>query len=218
MPVNGPQSEMAKPPRRHGWSLRSYIALFMAVLLAVAGLAAFSVRLMSEQDARQAAIADANFAARAASTQIANDLVVLQQTTAKLATNPQIAAVLATPAGSCTLSFSAAGHLDVINSDGTVKCSSQARPSGPVYKAVAWLPAALLGPVTAGPFLDPVTGDVSAVVATPVAGGLGTVAAIIFLAPLGAGLASTLGGARHLEFLIRTARRCLPAPRILIVG
>jgi len=204
MAVNGRQRGMADPPRRHGWSLRSYIALFMAVLLGVAGLAAFSVRLMSEQDARQAAIADANFAARAASTQIANDLVLLQETTAKLAANPQIAAVLAAPAGACSLSFSPAGHLDVINRDGTVKCSSQARPSGPVYEAVAWLPAALLGPVTAGPFLDPVSGNVSAVVASPVAGGLGTVVAIIFMAPLGAGLASALGGARHLEFLVTT--------------
>jgi PAS domain S-box-containing protein len=207
MTLNEPKWEVVNLPRRHGWSLRSYMALFMAVLLGVAGLAAFSVRAMSEQDARQAAVADANFAARAASTQLANDLVLLQQTTAKLATNPQISSVLSAPAGSCSLTFSASGHLDVINPDGAVKCSSEARPTGPVYKAVSWLPAALLGPVTAGPFLDPATGKASAVVASPVAGGIGTVAAIIFLAPLGAGLASTLAGARQLEFLVTTQDR-----------
>jgi PAS domain S-box-containing protein len=41
-------------------------------------------------------------------------------------------------------------------------------------------------------------------VATPVAGGLGTVAAIFPLAVVGSGLASNLGGARQLEFLITT--------------
>jgi len=43
------------------------------------------------------------------------------------------------------------------------------------------------------PFLDPVTGQLSAVVAAPVGGGLGTVAAIVALAPLGPNLAAQLG-------------------------
>ena len=40
-------------PRRRGWSLRRYMALFMAVLLVVAAIAALAVRTMAEQDARQ---------------------------------------------------------------------------------------------------------------------------------------------------------------------
>jgi PAS domain S-box-containing protein len=193
-----------QPGHRPSWSLRNYMALFMAVLLAVAGLAAFAVRAMSESDARQAAVADANYAARAASALLATDLGLLEQTTAKLATNPQIGTILSAPAGTCNLTFSAAGHLDVITPDGTVKCSSQPRPSGQAFGAIAWLPDALRGQVTAGPFIDPVSGKASLVVATPVAGGVGVVAAIIFLGPLGAGLASTYGGARQLEFLVTT--------------
>jgi PAS domain S-box-containing protein len=180
------------------------MALFMVALIAVAAVAALSVRSMSEEDARQTAVADANFAARAASTQLADDLTLLRQTTAQLARNPQILAVLSAPAPTCNLTFTATGHLDVISPDGVVKCSSQARVSAPVYAAMDWLPAALYSPVTAGPFLDPVTGLVSVVVAAPVGGGLGTVAAIIALAPLGLGLGSTLGGARQLEFLVTT--------------
>jgi PAS domain S-box-containing protein len=49
-----------------------------------------------------------------------------------------------------------------------------------------------------------VSGEISAVVASPVGAGLGTVAAIVALAPLGPSLAATLGGARHLEFLVTT--------------
>src|SRR5882762_971413 len=120
--------ETARLPRRHRWSLRNYMALLMVVLISVAALAAFSVRTMAEQDAWKAAKADVDYAAAAASTQLSDVVVLLQQTTAKLAANPQIASVIAAPAGTCSLTFSATGHLDVISPDGTVKCSSQPRP------------------------------------------------------------------------------------------
>jgi hypothetical protein len=104
------------------------MVLFMVVLLAVAAMAAVAVRSMAEQDARQSAVADANLAARVAATAIANDLLLLQQTTAKLAANPQVASVLALPSGPCSLTFAgggpfSTGHLDIVKSDGTVKCS-----------------------------------------------------------------------------------------------
>jgi PAS domain S-box-containing protein len=204
MAVHRREGEVTGIRDRRGWSLRQYMALFTVALLAVATVAALSVRSMSEMDARQTALADASFAAHAASDELTKDLALLQETTAKLALNPQIQAVLAAPAASCSLTFSATGHLDIISPDGTVKCSSQARVTGPVYAAVEWLSAALQRPVMAGPFLDPVAGRVSAVVSAPVAGGLGAVAAIIALAPLGTGLASALSGARHLEFLVTT--------------
>ncbi|HEX9098081.1 MAG TPA: ATP-binding protein [Candidatus Dormibacteraeota bacterium] len=195
------------PPRRPDWSLRNYMALFMAVLFIVAILAAFAVRSMAEQDAVQAAVADANFAAQTAATEIARDLVLLQQTSAQLAANPQAAAILSSP-GSCGLTFSGGdfsnGHLDIITPDGSVKCSSKPLPVGPVYGAAEWLPTAVHTPVTAAPVLDPVTGQISAVVASPIGAGLGTVAAIVTLAPLGANLAGSLGGPRHLEFMVTT--------------
>jgi PAS domain S-box-containing protein len=204
MAPNGREGVITGINDGHRWSLRQYMALFMAALLAVAAVAALSVRFMSEQDARQVALADANFASNAAAAELAKDLVLLQETTAKLALNPQIPALLTTAPGACNLTFSATGHLDIISPDGTVKCSSQARAAGPVYAGIEWLTAAIKGPTTAGPFIDPVTGKFSAVVASPVAGGLGTVAAIVALAPLATGLGSALSGSRQLEFLITT--------------
>ena len=57
-------------PDGRGWSLRSYMSLFMVVLLVVAAVAAFSVRFMSGQDARTAALADTNFAAAKAAAEL----------------------------------------------------------------------------------------------------------------------------------------------------
>ena len=186
------------------------MVLFTVVLLAVAAASGVAVRTMDQQDARQSGIARANFAARAAAAEIAGDLLLLRQTTAKLAADPQVAAVLVSPTGPCSLTFAgsgpfSAGHLDIIKADGSVRCSSEPIPGGPVYGGADWLPTSTHSPVTAAPFFDPVTGRISAVVASPVTGGAGTVAAIVELAPVGPNLASTLGGARQLEFLVTTA-------------
>ncbi len=193
--------------RGRGWSVRRYAVLFTVVLVAVAALAGVAVRTIAEQDARQAAAADANFAAGVATMEIAGDLLLMHEATAKLAANPQVPAILAAPTGPCTLVFGSAspfsgGHLDIIKSDGSVKCSSRAIAVGPLYGAASWLPAALAGAGTVAPYTDPATGEISAVVASPVAGGAGVVAAIVALAPVGPNLAATLGGARQLEFLI----------------
>ena len=194
--------------RRRGLSLRHYMAGFMALLLVVATVAAVAMRGLTEQDARQAAEADANFAARAAASEIANELALLRETTDGLAANPQAAVIVSTPNASCNLTFAGgiiftSGHLDIVGSDGSVKCSSGPRPTGPVYGAAAWLPTALHSPVTAAPFLDPATGQISAVVASPIHG-MGTLVGIVALAPIGPNLAASLGGARHLEFLVMT--------------
>jgi PAS domain S-box-containing protein len=201
------ERERRVEPGRQGWSLRNYMALFMVVLLGVAGLAAFAVRNMAEMDAQQNAVADANFAAQTAASEIAKDFALLAQTTDQLAANPQVAAILSR-AGSCGLTFSGGafsqGHLDIISPDGSVKCSSQPLPTGPVYALSDWLPLAIHSRTTVAPFLDPVSGQISAVVASPVGAGLGAVAAIVTLAPLGPSLAASLGGARHIEFLVTT--------------
>jgi PAS domain S-box-containing protein len=184
--------------------------LFTAVLLAVAAVAGVAVRTMAEQDARQSATADASFGARAAGGQIGSEVLLLQQTTAKLAANPQVAAVLKASSGPCSLTFGgdgafSIGHLDIVKPDGSIVCSSQPIRTGDVYGGAPWLPASNRSPVMVAPFLDPSTGQVSLVVATPVAGALGAVAAIVELAPLGPNLARSLGGTRQLEFLVTTA-------------
>jgi PAS domain S-box-containing protein len=210
MERHGRKSEKASVSVRHGWSLRHYMSFFMVALLAVAVVAAIAVRSIAEQDARQAAQGDANFAARVAASEIANELSLISETTAKLAANPQVPSILASPIGPCSLTFGggslfSAGHLDIVKPDGSVKCSSMAFPTGTVYGAAPWLAAAINGQVTSAPFMDPLTGQMSTVVASPVAGGIGIVLAVIALAPLGPNLAATLGGPRHLEFIVTTA-------------
>src|ERR1700694_5533010 len=124
------------------WSLRHYMAGFMAALLVVAAAAEIAVRGVAEQGARQSAETDANFAARAGATEIANELVMARESTDKLAANPSAAVVVASEGASCSLTFVggvllSTGHLDIVKSDGTVKCSSLPRASGPVYSAAA---------------------------------------------------------------------------------
>jgi len=202
-------SEKGGRPHPRGWPLQNYMALFVAALLALIAVRAVAVLSLTEQQARQSAQVGAIRAARATAFQVADDLGQLEQTTAELAANPQVAGRLASPMGLCSLTFPhsslfSTGHLDLVKSDGSVRCSSEPLPDSPVYSAAAWLPAAIQGPVTAAPFLDPTTGQISAVVAAPVPGGLGTVAAIVALAPLGPNLAAAAGGGRELEFLITT--------------
>ena len=210
MPRHGRESEKTNIPDRHGWALRHYMSFFMVALLAVAIVAAIATRSIAEQDAREAAQGDASFAARVAATEITDNLALMAQTTAKLAADPQVPAILAGPIGPCSLTFGgsrlfSAGHLDIVKPDGSVKCSSQAFPTGLAYGVAPWLQAAINTPTTSAPYLDPFTGQMSAVVASPVAGGLGTVVAVVDLAPLGPNLAATLGGSRHLEFIVTTA-------------
>jgi PAS domain S-box-containing protein len=195
--------------RHRGWSVRRYMLLFTVVLLAVAAVAGVAVHTMTQQDARQSASGDASFAARAAAGQIASDVLLLQQTTANLAANPQVAVALAGPSGPCSLTFGgdgafSIGHLDIIKPDGSVRCSSQPIRTGQVYSAASWLPASTRTALMVAPFLDPTTDQISLVVAAPVAGGAGSVAAIVELAPLGPNLAASLGGPRQLEFLVTT--------------
>jgi PAS domain S-box-containing protein len=183
--------------------------MIIVVLIAVAGGATVAVRTIAEQDAKQSATSDAEFASRVAASQIAAHLLVLQQTVSAVAANPHSADLVTSPAGACILPFEGAGpfsigHLDIIASNGTVKCSSRPFSGGPVYGAAGWLAAAVRGPITSAPFLDPATGRMSAVVAGPVAGADGTAAAIMDLAQVGYNLGSALGGARQLEFLVTT--------------
>jgi len=120
-----PARRPERTPGNTGWSLRRYMAVFIAVLVVVAALAALTVRIMAEHDARQAAQGDAAFAARAAATEIAHELMLLRQSTASLAANPQAAIVLASIDAPCNLTFTggiafSTGHLDIVAPDGTV--------------------------------------------------------------------------------------------------
>jgi PAS domain S-box-containing protein len=206
--------------KHRGWSLRRYMAVFMAVLIAVAAGAALAVRAMSEQDARQAAKGDANFASRVAAAELAHELVLFREGTARLAANPVAASVISSASSPCTVAFTggaafSTGHLDIVAPDGTVKCSSRPLPIGPLYGDAGWLSTGINRQVTAAPYLDPLTGQMSAVVASPVGPGLGAVVVIAALAPVGVNLAANFGGPRQLEFLVTGASTKLVVARSL---
>ena len=209
MSSQGREGEAAAGSRRGGWSLLRYMALFMGVLLVVAAIAASAVRIMAEQDARQSTVADVNFAAGVASTEITHELALLAESTAKLAANPQAAVVLSSPNAACSLTFTggivfSTGMLAIVKSDGSVVCSSRPAVTGPVFGAAGWLISAMHLPVTAAPYLDPLTRQLSAVVTSPIAGAGGAVVAIVALVPAGPNLSAALGGPSQLEFVMTT--------------
>ena len=179
------------------------MALFVVAMMVIAGSVALYFRAQSEQDARQAALSEANFAARAAAKNLTDSVALLQATTTNLAANPGLPGLLAAPASGCTLSFGG-GHLDVITPSGSVVCSSQSLPLGPVYGNVRWLAQSLKAPVLLAPFLDPSTRSWVMVVTAPISG-LGAVAAFVELVPLGATLAEQYGGPGGMELLVTTS-------------
>jgi len=194
-------------PRRHGWSLRSYMALFMTVLIAVAGGAAVAVRGMAEQDARQSASVDADFAARRAATQLKATFDQISSLSTPLAKDPSIAAVFDDPT-KCSIGYASlapftTGHIDFVRLDGSVICSSSktSSPGRPLtYKGQSWL--LTTEPSVIAPLLDPATGHEVVVVSYPVSG-KGAFAWFLDLAPIGPQLESQFGSGIHeLEFLI----------------
>src|SRR5579864_3299064 len=199
------QRRHLRVPNGRGWSLRQYVALFIAVLLGVAAVAAFAVRAMAEQDARQSAEADSTFAAQRAATQLQSGFDQIAALSVPLAKDPSIAQVFADPTkcriGYAPIAAFATGHIDVVRLDGSVVCSSgmsaPSRPS-PTYAGQAWLLAS--APVVVAPVLDSETGNQVVVVAYPIAG-LGALAWFLDLAPIGPHLASEFGsGVHQLEF------------------
>jgi PAS domain S-box-containing protein len=202
------------PGRGHRLRLRrpvplaAYLVALVALFVLVAGVAVVYQRQAAAADARQAALASAGFAARTGAHEITADLGAVRTQIAALAANPQIGKAFAASAA-CTLQFGGAGaftagHLDIVRADGTVACSSLAPRKSPGYAGAPWLAAASKGPLLAGPLADARTGQQVVVVATPVLG-KGAVAAFLDLSTLGPGLAATLAGARHLEFVVTTA-------------
>ena len=133
---------------RAGWSLRNYVALFMAVLLAVAAIAALAVRGMLEEDARQSAGADTSFASQRVARQIQTAFDQIAALSIPLAANPSLATVFADPSkcgiGYAPISPFTTGHIDLVRLDGSVVCSSSKSTvdiAAP-YAGQAWLLAA----------------------------------------------------------------------------
>ena len=197
-------------PDSRGWSLRNYMALFMVVLLAVAAAAAFSVRFMSEQDARQAALEDTNFAAGKAAALLKSGFDQINDLSLPLSKDPSVGQLFADPT-KCTLGYAPlgafrTGRIDLVRLDGSVVCSSSKAPAAggaAPYNSQSWLSSTT--PVVVAPVLDPVTGGQVVVLSYPVAG-KGAFVWFLDLAPIGPFLATEFGSGTHsLEFLITDA-------------
>ncbi|HXC79082.1 MAG TPA: PAS domain S-box protein, partial [Candidatus Acidoferrum sp.] len=197
-------------PGGRGRSLRTYMALFMVVLLAVAAVAALSVRLMFESDARAAALADSNFAASRAAAQLKSGFDQINALSIPLSKDPSVLPLFANPAN-CSLGYAplgafTTGRIDLVRLDGSVACSSsQAAAAGGAepYNNQAWLSAT--SPLVVAPVLDPVTGGQVVVITYPIPG-KGALVWFLDLVPIGPFLASEFGSGTHaLEFLITSA-------------
>ena len=201
------QREWVIRPDRRSWSLRNYIALFMVVLLAVAAVAAFAERFMSEQDARQDALADTNFAAGKAAAQLKSGFDQINDLSVPLSKNPGIGQLFADPT-KCTLGYAplgafTTGRIDIVRLDGSVVCSSSKAPAArgaAPYSSQIWLTATT--PVVVAPVSDPITGGQVVVISYPIVG-KGALVWFLDLAPIGPLLATEFGSGTHsLEFLI----------------
>src|SRR3954468_7393875 len=104
--------------------LRAYLAGLTALFVAAAGAAVVYGRVQAGDDAREAAQADARFAARLAASEIGDGITVLRQTVVNAATNPGVAKAFANPRD-CGLTFGGTdayttGHLDLVRANGSV--------------------------------------------------------------------------------------------------
>jgi len=204
--VVGTASSKSGSPRRIPLSF--YLVGLLVLFVVTAAMAAILVRTQAEQDAERTAVAEAQFAAELAASEVSAALAQFESTVAVTAANPAIAGVFA-PGGPCNVAFGAIGifeqtHLDFTLPSGSVSCSSGG-PTAPgvSYSGAAWLSEALRGAVVAAPVLDPRTGRPSIVVAAR-AGDRGVVAAFADLTALGTTLATRFAGPHRLEFLVTT--------------
>ena len=190
---------------RRPMSLKVYIIGLVGVVVIAAAANVFYQRRAATDDARRAAIADAQFAANVAATELKSGIDLIVTTVATTAATPGLEAVLAGPTP-CQLQFGqsglvSSGHIDIIGPDGAVGCTSSGKTSAKAYANEPWLADAMKAPLVLGPVIDARTGTQVLLVASPF-GGLGAVVAFIDLETVGTQLSAELGGPRGLEFVV----------------
>jgi hypothetical protein len=195
---------------KRGWPLRADFAVVGLLVILLGAAAGAFVHLRSDEDARQAAEADASFAARKAAAQITSGLDIIKVASAgsTVANAPSLAQDFANPSG-CHLGNAPVGafdttRIDLVRLDGSVACSSR-KPvaSGTMFAGQSWLRTT--APAFVAPIVDPLTGRQVAVVSYPV-GNLGVIAWFLDLEPVGPKLASEFGsGVDQLEFLVTSS-------------
>jgi PAS domain S-box-containing protein len=188
------------------WPLRGDFAAIALLVVVVAVAAGTFVHLRSEADARQVAIADAEFAGARAAAQINVGFATFLAISAPTASNPAMAQIFADPA-KCNLSYAPigafdTGHIDIVRLDGSVVCSSLKPARATSYAGAAWL--RLSAPAVLAPIADS-NGDQVAVYEFPIPGN-GFLAWFLDLKPIGPKLAAEYGsGVHQLEFLVASS-------------
>jgi diguanylate cyclase (GGDEF)-like protein/PAS domain S-box-containing protein len=206
----------AAPSTRRGYPYRIIVYFIaLALLLAVAtGVGVWFARSAAVQQATSDARGDAMFAATEAAESISSSLSALEQQLVVTAGSPAMAGVLAAPEG-CTLTFTGVGpfsqgHLDVLDDEGAVACTSlttpDGEPAGPSreYVGADWLASDVDDPVTIGPLVDTRTGALAIAQLVPMPESGGLVVVFLDLASLGPGLADRFGGRLGHEFVVVT--------------
>ncbi len=189
---------------KRSWPLQADFAAIAVLVVVVAVGAGGFVHIQSAADAKQAAVADANFAANRAARQIALGFETFRAISAPTAASPTIGQIFANPAA-CNLSYAPiaafdTGHIDIVRLDGSVVCSSLKQAHAATYAGAPWLEAT--APVVVAPLPDAANGNQVAVYVYPIPG-LGSLAWFVDLKPLGPKLLSEYGsGVHQLEFLI----------------
>ncbi|MHB8688890.1 MAG: ATP-binding protein [Candidatus Dormibacteraceae bacterium] len=192
--------------RRRSWPLRADFAAIALLVALVAVAAGGFVHVRAEADAKQTALADANFAASKAAKQIDLGFATILAISAPTASSPAVAQIFADPA-KCSLSYAPiavfdTGHVDIVRQDGSVVCSSLKPARATTYVGASWLDAS--GPVVLAPVAD-AGGDQVAVDVFPIPG-YGFLVWFLDLKPLGPKLLAEYGSGIHqLEFLIASS-------------
>ena len=198
------QEGVITPSRRRRWPLQADFALVAVLVLLVGVTGASFVNLQLNTDARQAAQADATFAANRAARQIQESFDTLQGASAPAVTS-LAAGPLFSDASHCTLGFAPigtfdTGHLDLVRLDGSVVCSSLKSDHVASYAGQPWLQTSI--PTVTAPTLDALNGNQVAVYAFPIPD-RGLLVWFLDLTPIGPRLASEYGsGVHQLEFLV----------------
>jgi len=188
---------------RPGWSLRTYLGLFLALFAVTAIGLVLVVRGLEDRNATQAAQKDAQFSASLVAGGVTTAIAQLQTAVARTAASPDIGAAFDRP--DCVIAADPIGpfgtpRFDLVRADGTVVCSSAATKG----TTVTWLPDLVKAAPLRAPVEDPRTHSAVALSAVAVAG-RGFVIGVVDLAPIGPALATRFAGPQGVELLITTA-------------
>jgi PAS domain S-box-containing protein len=184
--------------RRGLVSVQGYLLALVAVFATMGVVLVAYDRTSSMANAKRTTAERVTFQAELAAKEIDRGLNETIAAVAQLAANPGIAA-LAEPSPDCSLSFSAAGHIDIVRADGAVLCSSSEVLGS--HAGADWLTDVGTEAMASGPVVDPTTGEPSLLVSALLPDG-GAVATFLELDAVPAQLRDQFGGPLHADFKI----------------